>query len=237
MSALKEVGRLWGAYFDKDITSEDMHAQFDRIVAAQDKAEGGRALFGAVLLMHMARPSGVEVKEIDFGRIVNSQTLVMLFAHLDAFMGDSLRTICRVRPEVLKSGKTMQWSDIVACGTWEKLIEQLIEEYVFAFGLKPIGERVQGLKDRIGLEFTVAEASLRLLQDAEDIRHIVMHNGGNVSQDYLNRSHRGDVALGQLVPVSLEFVREVRRQVDGIGFALFEAIGKKFFGQTKVYSI
>ena len=33
MSALKEVGQLWGEYIDDKITSENMHAEFERILA------------------------------------------------------------------------------------------------------------------------------------------------------------------------------------------------------------
>ena len=54
------------------------------------------ALAGSSLqLMVVQVLAGKKHNELDFDRLLYAQELVMLIAHLDAFLGDSLRTICR----------------------------------------------------------------------------------------------------------------------------------------------
>ena len=237
VSSLDQMSKLWGDRFDNKISKEEMDTEFDRILTEQDQLEDGGALFRFVLMMQWDRPMGSKMKDIDFTRILNSQALVMLFAHLDAFVGDTLRAICRVRPEVLKSERTIQWEEVVSSGTWDKLIDHLIEKYTYEFGLKPLRKRLEFFKERIGIEGSVKDESLALLEKAEEIRHIIMHNGGSVSQEYLKRTGRQDVGLGEIVPVNIEFLKEVRREVFAVGWAVFEATGKKFFGQETVSTI
>ncbi len=197
-AGLKKTGDLWGDYFDKKITSEELHTGFDVIMKEAEAIEGGRPLFSSVISMYIARPD-TSSREIDFSRILHHQAIVMLFAHLDAFLADSIRAICRRRPEVLKSDKQIDWAEIIACGSWEAVLRRLVEEYVFTFGWPEIKKRVEHLKERIGLEFEVSEGDQQEIRRMELIRDLIVHNGGQVSQEYLNRSGRTDVAVGDRI--------------------------------------
>jgi hypothetical protein len=86
--------------------------------------------------------AGKNPKELDFDRVLYAQELVMLIAHLDAFLGDSLRAICRTEPKVLHSNKQMRWDIILKQGNWENLMESMIEVHTYEFGWKSIRERL-----------------------------------------------------------------------------------------------
>ena len=85
-------------------------------------------------------------KNVNFQRLLYSQELVMMLAHLEAFLSDSLRAICRVRPEILKSNKQIEWSTLIDFGDWDKIKGHLIEDYTFDFGWKTFKDKIMSEK-------------------------------------------------------------------------------------------
>ena len=229
-AARTEFAGLWREYFDDKITSEQLNAELDCMYKKWEKVEGQQNLFRTVIRMYLFSPDSA-AKEMDFSRILNSQALVMLFAHLDAFMADRMRSICRVRPEVLKCDKKMEWSDIVSSGSWDKLMDQMIEEYVYTFGWRSVKKRIDFLNKQIGLAIDFSDSDSTLIEDFENIRNVIIHNGGKVSQEYIDRSGRADLSIGSPIPVALEDVRKVFKATGGLGQAIFKAIAKKFYNQ------
>jgi hypothetical protein len=183
----------------------------------------------SLLLFVTQIAAGKTPKEIDFDRLLYAQELVMLIAHLDAFLGDSLRTICRKEPKVLHSNKQMRWDIILKQGNWQNLTESMIEEHTYQFGWKSISERLAYLSSEYGLRITTPSAELLVIDQAEKIRHIVIHNGGKVSQEYIVRSGRSDVQIGELVPLSSHDTEEISIIAQMLGTDVFVAIAQKFF--------
>ncbi|MFQ5848679.1 MAG: hypothetical protein ACE5IQ_13545 [Candidatus Methylomirabilales bacterium] len=159
----------------------------------------------------------------------------MLFAHLDAFLADTVRAICFKCPEVLKCDKKMDWAQIIACGSWETVLDRLVEEYVFAFGWPGLTKRVEHMKERIGLELEVPEEELQEIRGAELIRDVIVHNGGQVSQEYLNRSGRTDVAVGDGIDVGGEELRKVSGAMRRLAEGIAKATAKKFFEKEEPF--
>lgn len=231
---LEEARNKWRdlmtALLDHKITSEQFDGELTSLYAEWEKVKGQSALFKTVIRMSLFRPNTAS-SEIDFKRIVNSQAYVMVFAHLDAFMADSIRAVCKLRPEVMKCDKTMEWVDIISCGTWDRLLTQLSEQYSFQFGWQSLVKRIDFLRSQIGLKLTFPEEKLKVIDDAENIRNVLVHNGGNASQEFLDRSKRSDLALGEQVPVTLESVRTLVGTISELGDRLYEAIAEKFYGK------
>jgi hypothetical protein len=226
--ARKQWRDLWTAHFDDKITSEQFSAELDRVYKEWERVEGQPALFKTVMRMYLFRPD-LASSELDFNRIVNSQAFAMLFAHLDAFMADSIRAICHIRPEILKCDKKIEWVDIISCGTWDKLIDRLSEQYSFQFGWQSVAKRLDFLRNQIGLTLIFPDEKLKLIEDSEYIRNVVIHNGGNASQEYLDRSKRTDVSLGQPIPITLGSIRQLFSSISLLGDTLYKAIAKKFY--------
>jgi hypothetical protein len=145
--------------------------------------------------------------QIGFERLLSLQTVIMTFAFLDAFMADTVRTICIARPEVLKSEKKIEWSTALTFDKKEDLIKYLIERYVFEFGWLNLLKRIEHLEKQVGIELETPASQIQLLDMAENIRHVAVHNGGKVSQEFIERTGRNDLAIGEFVPVTFESLR------------------------------
>jgi hypothetical protein len=172
-------------------------------------------------------------KEVNFERMILHQELVMQLAHMEAFVADTVRVICKVHPEVLKRDRKIEWTVALSCNGKDELHEYLTEMYVFELGWLPFRKRLDLLKKELGLAFEIDEDDIRLVEDAADIRHLVVHNGGRVSQEYLTRTKRSDIALGEFVSVSEQHLSEVIGVIQELSFGLFRVVLDKFFeGQT-----
>jgi hypothetical protein len=168
-------------------------------------------------------------ENIDFERLFFSQELVMMLAHLEAFLSDSLRVICRVKPEILKSSKKIDRSKIIDFGNWDEIMEFLIEDYVYDFGWETFKNKIKFLNDNIGLSIEISDTEISIFEDAENIRNIIVHNGGRISQEYINRTKKYDMNVGDLIPITSEFIEEVANEILLLGWEIFALISKKFF--------
>jgi hypothetical protein len=187
-------------------------------------------LYVAAFSLLLINPGvSAELLHSDFTRVIHSQALVMLFAHLDAFISDSMRIICRTRPEILKCDKRMSWADIVSCGDWITILDRLIEDYVFDFGWKSLGKRLEIFQDEIGLKINFTAKALRRLESAELVRHLVTHNGGNINQKYIDFTRQNNLKVGEPFPLDGNFIIETNKLVVNLGIAIFTAIMEKFY--------
>lgn len=169
-------------------------------------------------------------ENINFQRLFYSQELVMMIAHLEAFLSDSLRAICKVKPEILKSNRKVDTTTIIDSKNRDELIEFLIENYIYDFGWKTLKDKIFFLKDRIGLNVEIPDSELSMLWEAENIRNIVVHNGGRVSQEYINRIEKKGLNVGELIPITSDLMEEVSHIIPLIGWDIFAQTSNKFFG-------
>ena len=167
--------------------------------------------------------------ERGFERLLSSQGIIMTFAYLEAFMSDTIRSICTVRPDVLKSEKKIEWSTALTFDKKDDLIRYLIERYVFEFGWLTLSKRIEHLRKEVGIQLVIQEDEINLLQMAENIRHVAIHNGGKVSPEFIERTARNDLIVGDLVPITLEDVAEISQAAILLASDLFRAVAKKFY--------
>lgn len=220
----KELGRLVvTAKFGRQTKQKKTKPKEIKFSLSSHLTDHVMAMYLAQLNLDMPRA------ELDFGRLLCSQELVMLFAHLDAFMADSLRIVCQARPEVLKSDRKMDWATILSCGGWEELLNRLAEQHVFAFGWQSLPERIEYLNDRLGLSLEGRGYDVKMLEEAANMRHVVVHNGGRASQEYITRTGRNDLAVGEIVPVTPEYVDDVFASSRMLASELFRKVSEKFF--------
>src|SRR5205807_7395206 len=106
----------------------------------------------------------------NFERLLSSQALIMVFAFVEAFLADTLRLICSVRPEILKTEKKIEWSTALEFDKKEDLIAHLRERYVYDFGWLSLDERVKHLRGKLGLEINTPTSDLKLLLWWENVR-------------------------------------------------------------------
>ena len=170
---------------------------------------------------------------IDFTYRLRAQELVMLFAHLDAFFGDTLRIVCLQNPSILRRSKTLTWEEILACGNWEAVVRRLTETQAYEFGWKSTKEKLLYLERELGVKIVSPNKDLASLEAAEQVRHLVMHNNCRVSQEHLRRTGRTDINIGDPIPLTNEFTEKTAIAVTLVGSDLARAISKKFFEATE----
>lgn len=181
-------------------------------------------ILSAHVMLHPQAPL-----ELDFQKLLLSQELVMVFAHLDAFMDDSLCTICQMRPEVLRSDKNIVVKKLFALGGWEGFLNYLTKKYVFEFSRKSITSRVNSVRE-LGLALAELESSdIELLEEAEKDRHDVVHNGGRVNQDYIARTQRTDLMIGEPLPLTREYLDSMSSVAERLARNLFVEVSREFF--------
>ena len=168
--------------------------------------------------------------EWDLESLICAQELVMLFAHLEAFMADSLRTICYARPDVLKGNKMIDWNTILSCGGWDELLDHLIERYVYEIGWESIQKRVNLLNQKFGLKIKFPETELKLIEEAEQIRHILVHNGGRINKKFITMTGRDDLVIDEPIKVKPKYVHQISIAMLALTSEIFRNVSEKFFG-------
>ncbi|HVS81248.1 MAG TPA: hypothetical protein VHE60_05905 [Pyrinomonadaceae bacterium] len=168
--------------------------------------------------------------QIGFERLLGSQKLVMSFAYLDAFMADTLRAVCAARPEILKSAKKIDWATALGFEKKDDLIVHLVERYVYDFGWLTLSKRLEFLRKEFGLDIAPPEKEIELLHWAENIRHVAVHNGGRVSAEFIERTGKTELVLGEFVPIEFDELEKMIIAVRLLAGDLFTSVSKKFFG-------
>jgi hypothetical protein len=204
-----------------------------RIDVESEKFAGekfGPLSFNIVSLFFARHLAGIAgEKTLEVGSLLYAQEIVMLLAHLDAFMIDTIKVMCVREPRILRRKKKMDWSDILDAGGWDALMDALIESYAYELGWKSIRERVGHLSTEHGLRIDFPADELDELDAVENLRHIIIHNGSRVSSEYLARTGRSDVAVGEFIRVDAAFAQDVSWMVSGLASSLFQAVAEKFF--------
>lgn len=164
-----------------------------------------------------------------FERSISSQTIIMLFAHVDAFLADTARVICLVHPEILKNEKKIDWATAIAFENKEQLMEYLRERFVLEFGSPNITKRIKYLSKDLNIKINYSNLNLELLDEAENARHIIIHNGGKVSQEYLERTKRTDLSIGEFLPTGFDYADSVAKASHKLINEVFQSVSEKFF--------
>jgi len=187
------------------------------------------ALAGATLHLSIAQfMLGRKPRKFDFARRLRAQELVMLLAHFDAFMADSVRAICKGAPDTLKRSKTLTWEGILQCESWDNLVAHLIEEMAFSFGWNSARQKIEALQKEFGVVVSANEKDLVTLETAEQFRHLLVHNDGRVSREY-NKRARKALRIGTPIDISRRFIDEVTSAVSMVASDTFIAVATKFF--------
>lgn len=188
-------------------------------------------LYDASVCLFFAQVNlGIPISEINYGQLLYQQELSILFAQVDAFTADTIRVICQTRPEVLKKNKQIDWATVVSAGGWQEILDLLTDEFVYEFGWPPLLKRVKMLREQFGIEIPLDDSDWILLDEAENIRNVVTHNGGRVSREYINRTGKRDLVIGSLIPLTSDYLESIEEVSRMLVSGLFLAVSEKFFG-------
>ncbi len=140
--------------------------------------------------------------KFDFSSTVYSNELVMQIAYLEGFVRDTKDEICKLRPELMKLARQAG---------------------------STIRERIDWFQ-KIGIDFKVAETQIAWLEEAEYVRHMIVHNGGRVDNQFLRRTRRMDISKGDPFPLSSHYLLRVYTGSKAVATVLFTGVAETFFG-------
>jgi len=189
------------------------------------------SLMAETTLAKQGHLNGYGPQNLHFDRIVNSQRLAMHYAYLDAFMGDSLRAVLTLQP-LLTSEEKVDAKVVLGLGSWDAVIQYLIETYVYRVGWKTITERISFFKERLGLDLKINDELLGTLRDGEQLRNMIIHNAGRVNSEYKKRSKNNDIKIGEIIPIDDKYMRKVIGAIEVIAGDIRRQINIKFFKDT-----
>jgi hypothetical protein len=169
--------------------------------------------------------------EIDYQNFFFNQQIVMFIAHIEAFIGDSIRAICRAKPQVISSlQKQITWEAALAHPNKDSLLEFLIEEFVSStLKSKDINEVIIILSKSYGIKLEVPLNTITVLSLAEQVRHIIVHSGARIDPKFVKKTGELPASIGEPFPINEKFVKNTASACISIAQSIFEAISKKFY--------
>ena len=79
------------------------------------------------------------------------------------------------------------------------------------------------------LDVDLRRVDLRFLTEAEQVRHILVHNGGIVSREFQKRTGRGELPIGSKYQLSEDYLNSVSLEVRNLGSAVFKSVLERAF--------
>lgn len=235
---LEEADDPDGNEFDEELREAFDADEIEKHLAERDEPEGMAVQVGddaiRLMMLGIMRGGDPDSLELEFDRALASQSFVMILAHLDAFLADSVRAICSQEMRPLRSEKKISWDEVLDAGNWDSLVRRLIEKRVYDFGWNTLSDRLQTMRDEFGLALEEASSVASSLEEASNVRHVIVHNGGRTSQEFLSRTGRDDLVVGEQVPLTLDDVAETAAEVRVVCSDVFFEVSEIFYGRDPV---
>ncbi|HCB00915.1 MAG TPA: hypothetical protein DEP19_00900 [Anaerolineae bacterium] len=88
----------------------------------EDSDDYGEMVAATLNMLVPLNGLGVSINDIDFSNLSNSQQLITIYAFIESFISDSIRSICKQNPNVLKRKKMVEWDAVISTGSYDDLI-------------------------------------------------------------------------------------------------------------------
>ncbi|MCB0036917.1 MAG: hypothetical protein KDE51_22955, partial [Anaerolineales bacterium] len=172
-------------------------------------------------------------------RILCSQELVMIMAHFEAFVADTLSTIWHLDPKLLeglKPGKEVlsksKFSSLASLSQEELSI--LIEKSVYFKTQKTINAPLDYLTNELGLGIEINSTELLV---AHLNRNAIVHNGGIITQkmyiDRLNPKEQKGLKPDTLIAIDIHYITKIYNLILFLGEQIFSEVSKTYFNEMK----
>jgi hypothetical protein len=176
------------------------------------------------------KPNETKLVLTGFKRLILSQELVMHVACLEAFQSDTMRAICAQQPNVLKiMERQYQAKDVLDTRNWQDLISMLTEDFIMGFSLTPVDKKIDTFEKRFGMQLGLSNRDIRKLVEITNVRHIIVHNGGRVSREFIERTENRAIAEGKLFPLTQDYLANVWSCTRDFVDRMYEKTIDKFF--------
>ncbi|MFE9100390.1 hypothetical protein [Actinomadura geliboluensis] len=230
---LEEIGVAFGEVINEDensnIRRELTDAIFDKVSDSYWAAKAMQAIHEQML--RQARLP-----------ILLESIVVSAVGAFEVQLGAITTQFYRAAPKALEAGsreqeKEFSLKDLQEAGSVEKVIDLAIARRVENLLFGSIYDWRKFYKDRLKIDFADISIDWTGLIEIFQRRHIIVHNGGIVSSQYIRRMKvvdRTDKELGQRLTCDEDYAQEALGQLLVLGILLAMAVGFKFGSKPEV---
>jgi hypothetical protein len=164
--------------------------------------------------------------------LVNQIMLSRATESFDLYLTTILRDIFLSRPEMLKSGGTIDVATVIETGNYEDLIWQIVERKVHDLSYKPLSELQKFVVSRTGIDLFPSTEAFEITVVASEVRNLIAHNDCVVNDLFKTRT-KGiamplEVSDTQRIKIDDAWLRRTSYTLDGIVFRFDALAAEKF---------
>ncbi len=165
----------------------------------------------------------------DFRNAIYSRQLIMIIAHLEAFIIDSVKIICKACPQKLMRNNKIEYKKILSENiNKQELIEILTDDLIEKLGCNvSIKKSVEILEKEFKIDVS-NKKQLLVLGEAEEIRHLYIHKGGKIDRKFTEKINR-DLKKGKKYQIKKDDLKEYYNQSIFLGTEIFDKISNQKF--------
>jgi len=89
------------------------------------------------------------------------------------------------------------------------------------------------MRKKFGLKLAVSQESMERIQAAELIRDLVVHTGSRISGEYVKRTGRTDLTLGQKVAISRDTIGQLYSDIKALALEVFLDVSEVHLGKKR----
>jgi hypothetical protein len=178
---------------------DEQVASLDRAFAVIEESDDGKAdlLPSAVKTLLDARRQINRYREDDIVEILENSLFIGAFAIFDAFMGDLLKALFAVKPELLGSLTTqVPVSEVLVAASIDAFRETVIALQMEALRRQSYTDQFARLETLLGVKLKAFGAWPKFVE-AGQRRNLIAHCDGLVSEQYLSCCRSGGVPISR----------------------------------------
>lgn len=166
--------------------------------------------------------------------VLPSKFLVAFVSEYDAFLGNLIKDIYRLRPELLDSSeRSLSFSELKSIGSVEAAYEHVLEKEVESLLRKSHSEQFDWLENKFDLPLRKGLDSWLAFIELTERRNLLVHCDGVVSSQYLAVCGKngaipiGDLKIGDQLDTSREYLSDAYRCLYEFGVKLTHVLWRK----------
>jgi len=144
------------------------------------------------------------------------------------YLTELLRELFVQRPETLKTSDSVTVKEVLEAGTLDAFIKEVAEKRVLTLAFGGLRSITDYLERQLGLSIDRTTPSFTLSTEAVEVRNIIAHNAGLVSDLFLRRTGRSDLKAGVKFPLSVDYAGSVSKALFNLSLAIDSAFVTHF---------
>lgn len=154
--------------------------------------------------------------------------VVSLVCIYDAFIGNIIRCLYQIKPDLIKSCNIEFLSkDLLSFNTIEEIKEYIIDKETETVLRDNHINQLKWLENKIGVKLTVGEPHLSDFIEITERRNLFVHSEGRVSRQYINTCHPDKITLNSVLNADSDYITHCYNILFEIGVKLGQVIWRK----------